>query len=755
MTLAEAKALLIHKQHQQTPHQQTPLQQTQRQQTSSAITSTESAFMQLQIELHDPVLDRERLEQLAYACDPLSPRIGLEESDQPACLYLDLTGLSRLFGSEQRLVNRIVHVFRNWGYVVKAAVAETIGKAWGAAHFAKLPWRRIDEEDSSPLPCDETDESELDGSASSDDGKNNPQANTHQANPEQASTSLAFHQWYVKQQSANDAAENDTVEDVDHNQSKNLIANRAKAEANSKKQGATAKSNADERFAELPLPWDERTEVAAPVQGWFEPLRWDDDIEQQSESWPVEALRLPPSTSDLLRQLGIVKLGQLAFYPRESLVTRLGPIIVTRLDQWLGERTESIQVWRQPAPYRAETPLEYPTAHLKTIQEIVRRQVHEICRQLQKQQQGVLRLEVRLAIETDLPEPSDLEIEECEFRSDAQAGSASTADATSKPQGRSNGSLRKLASLASEKASRRKVQQDSTFREKLSLRVGVFEPTAGPEHLMSLLKMQLERLKRLRPIREVQTEVVLSAPCEAQQCELFDHGRQLRKRELASLVNRLSCRLGRQQVLKVEWQQAAQPELAYSYLPLAGRPWQPRKSQKKAAPKRRRVKLRGDADEPNASEPNATGSTRSLSLDSGTRPGDPVEDGQAYWVGRATGSSRQHGSDRAWQASLFRQVDRDDREHELPLSRPLQLFAQPVAIDAVAVAGGGMPASLTWQQQTYRVVEHWGPERIETGWWRSQSACRDYYRVETEHGQRWWIFHDRRQQKWFLHGVFG
>ena len=54
----------------------------------------------------------------------------------------------------------------------------------------------------------------------------------------------------------------------------------------------------------------------------------------------------------------------------------------------------------------------------------------------------------------------------------------------------------------------------------------------------------------------------------------------------------------------------------------------------------------------------------------------------------------------------------------------------------------------------YRLARHWGPERIETGWWRGQSAGRDYFRVETATGARYWLFRRLRDGKWFLHGTF-
>ena len=46
-----------------------------------------------------------------------------------------------------------------------------------------------------------------------------------------------------------------------------------------------------------------------------------------------------------------------------------------------------------------------------------------------------------------------------------------------------------------------------------------------------------------------------------------------------------------------------------------------------------------------------------------------------------------------------------------------------------------------------------GPERIESNWWQ-QAISRDYFIVMTQNKQRCWIFRDRLQQQWYLHGFF-
>ena len=86
--------------------------------------------------------------------------------------------------------------------------------------------------------------------------------------------------------------------------------------------------------------------------------------------------------------------------------------------------------------------------------------------------------------------------------------------------------------------------------------------------------------------------------------------------------------------------------------------------------------------------------------------------------------------------------------------RPLSLWPQPVRIDVLAAFPDGPPSRFTWSAQDYRVARWWGPERIETGWWRGDDIERDYYVVTTHTGSRFWIFRRRDNGAWFLHGGF-
>jgi protein ImuB len=159
------------------------------------------------------------------------------------------------------------------------------------------------------------------------------------------------------------------------------------------------------------------------------------------------------------------------------------------------------------------------------------------------------------------------------------------------------------------------------------------------------------------------------------------------------LIDRLSNRLGRQAVVRPVLLSDAQPEHACLDVPLAGEVT------------------------PRAAEPRPPGRR------SGKRTGNGLARGPRT-------------------VTLFQ-----------PDERPVCLKAQPLLLQ-MRTTRGGAPRAFRLAGREHRLTQTWGPERIETGWWRTGLVRRDYYRVETTAGSRYWLFHDLRSNRWFLHGEF-
>lgn len=96
--------------------------------------------------------------------------------------------------------------------------------------------------------------------------------------------------------------------------------------------------------------------------------------------------------------------------------------------------------------------------------------------------------------------------------------------------------------------------------------------------------------------------------------------------------------------------------------------------------------------------------------------------------------------------------------------RPARLFARPEPIHTLSQLPDYPPRAFTWRGRRHHVRLADGPERIFGEWWKRDSethAIRDYFRVENEAGERFWIFRngdgesqDPEKHRWFMHGVF-
>ncbi|WP_306670054.1 DUF6504 family protein [Sphingomonas sp. R-74633] len=98
--------------------------------------------------------------------------------------------------------------------------------------------------------------------------------------------------------------------------------------------------------------------------------------------------------------------------------------------------------------------------------------------------------------------------------------------------------------------------------------------------------------------------------------------------------------------------------------------------------------------------------------------------------------------------------------------RPVRILSRPeILTHVVALLPDHPPRRFTWRGRVYPVVAGDGPERIHGEWWRTDRelwAVRDYFRVEVEGGQRFWLFRrgdgvvpETGDLSWHMHGFFG
>ncbi|HSB94050.1 MAG TPA: DNA polymerase Y family protein [Flavitalea sp.] len=90
-------------------------------------------------------------------------------------------------------------------------------------------------------------------------------------------------------------------------------------------------------------------------------------------------------------------------------------------------------------------------------------------------------------------------------------------------------------------------------------------------------------------------------------------------------------------------------------------------------------------------------------------------------------------------------------------TRPVILLSHPEKIIVSAPIPDYPPMNFRHNNKLHKVIKADGPERIEQEWWIKDGVHRDYYYVEDEEGNRYWIFRSghyetERPVQWYLHG---
>ena len=218
------------------------------------------------------------------------------------------------------------------------------------------------------------------------------------------------------------------------------------------------------------------------------------------------------------------------------------------------------------------------------------------------------------------------------------------------------------------------------------------QPTAIARQLMELIDLHLETVALADEVDHVELRAAVVGRLGERQGELFADRWPTDPHQLAVLVNRLSSRLGYEQVVR--------PQLRREPGAGAGGAVMSRSTRERRKTRRQETRRQGAQKK---------GVPKNLLV---PRLLDPAS------------------------------------------ARPLLLYPEPQPIEVTARRSGWSAAICLGRRSARADRRALGPERIETLWWRGPTVRRDYYRMVTESGSQLWIFRRLADGRWFLHGIF-
>ncbi|HYE53770.1 MAG TPA: DNA polymerase Y family protein [Chitinophagaceae bacterium] len=324
---------------------------------------------------------------------------------------------------------------------------------------------------------------------------------------------------------------------------------------------------------------------------------------------PPAALRLEAETVDRLQKLGLKQIGNFIGMPRNALRKRFGQQLLQRIDHALGNETEPLQPIHPIEPYCERLPCLEPVVTATAIEIALKNLLQTLCGRLQKEGKGLRMASLK------------------GFRVD--------------------GKIEKIE-IGTTHASHNYQHLFKLFELKLS----TIEPALGIE----LFLLEAPKVEDVSPAQE----------------KLWETTAGINSNSIAELLDRITGRIGENQVYRFVPDEHYWPERSFKPAPLNEKPttnWK--------------------ADKP----------------------------------------------------------------------RPVQLLSKPQPILVTAPIPDYPPMSFRYQGKLHKVMKADGPERIEQEWWIQEGQHRDYYNVEDEEGNRYWLFRSGhydagKTYQWFIHGFF-
>jgi len=379
---------------------------------------------------------------------------------------------------------------------------------------------------------------------------------------------------------------------------------------------------------------------------------------------PVGCLRLSDEILDLLYRLGIHRLHQLLDLPRDSIAQRLGDQVAYRCDQLFAKVEEPLQILHPRLSYVAYQLLPGRIRGPSVMCELFEQLTETLLKRLEKESRGVLQVTCTIEL--------------------SRYG--------------------------------QRVYRDSgdTRQDTEILTLGLYRPTTDLKHLSALFHLQWDRLGRVDEVYSFRVEFTQTTAMQQNQLLLFDSQQKLKQgyrwqannapdrippAELVRLIDRLSSRLGKQQVLRASLKPEALPEYGFQLEPMAN-----------------------------------------LDIQKWCRQVLTTKGNSLAEKGRF---SRQSGKS-GWLLKQRKPAD----------SLPVWYWKEPPEVQCQISPSENRPLKILHKGRWHQITRYWGPERIESGWWRGRAIRRDYYRVELDTGYRFWVYRSLPGERWFLQGNF-
>lgn len=436
--------------------------------------------------------------------------------------------------------------------------------------------------------------------------------------------------------------------------------------------------------------------------------------EQALAPLPIAALRIPPELEATLRRLGFECVAHLARIPRALLARRFGTIPGQRLDQALGHMQEPLDALPPEHALQRRLAFVEPLLTAESFQAVIPLLAGPLCAEMELLALGARQL--------------DLLFE----RVDGQM---------------------------------------------LAIRIGTVRPSRDPVHLVRLL---VERLETIDPGLGVEAMRLVAPLAEPLRWEQQQDGAA--PQAVTQLVDRLQNRLGANAVYCAAPVQSGIPERMTQPVAPGGTSLglpppchgSARQSPDQAPHSQALQVLHHHVPDRQALHHRAQRnhlrliSNRPASMGMKTTPTLPVLPPALHILPEAPRNERGQEHDPSllpWKPRPDRHTGPADPAHPWPnrLHAPPRLLAPPRPVKALAALPDQPPVAFTWRRR-HRIRRAEGPERVFGEWWHAGNetcAVRDYFIVEDEEGQRFWLY--RRGDgldpgtgdlEWFLHGLF-